>query len=291
MKDKKVQNVDSIIETLMKSYLGRKHVKSIDDLNDEEVNKLFNEMKKVMSEFSDFDEQLETALENKRSEILENRVKIKKEEFIKSFRKDRALLSEGIDTDMRLKIMNLENLKKRNISVKSTKNNEVIKLNPNISKIEKPATLPLKEALKIETLQPLSIVNEGILIDIFPKGSLDYSIDTVDGSIQKYRLHMKNTKNGKTDVQYVYTNAIDEELYKKDKVYREKLRYLLSPKNIKNSKKLKGYIGEITLDNRVVDDPISFAAILKREQDIQSRTSMIDKFKRNLKGNKNDGRE
>ena len=102
---------------------------------------------------------------------------------------------------------------------------------------------------------------------------------------------MKNTKNGKTDVQYVYTNAIDEELYKKDKVYREKLRYLLSPKNIKNSKKLKGYIGEITLDNRVVDDPISFAAILKREQDIQSRTSMIDKFKRNLKGNKNDGRE
>ena len=290
MKDKKVQNVENIIETLMKSYLSRKHIKSINDLNDEEVNKLFDEMKRVMSEFSDFDEQLETSLEKKRNEIIENRVKVKNEEFIKKFRSDRALLDEGIDTDIRLKIMNLENFKKHRISVEPTKDNEVIKLNPDISKIEKPAILPLKEALKVETLEPMSIINEGILIEIFPKGSLNYNIDTVEGNIQKYGLHMKNTKNGKSNVQYVYTNAIDEELYMKDEVYREKIRYLLSPKNIENSKKMNGYLGEITLDNRVVDDPISFAAILKREQDIKNGKSMLQKFKRNLRGNMNEGR-
>ena len=290
MGNKEIQDIDSFIETLMRSYLGRRHIKDINELSDEEINGLFNEMKKVMSEFSDYNDRIDAALIRKKNEIIDTRKRLKSEQFIKSFRKDRSSLDEGLDPEVRLKTMGLENFQKRNISVNTSKSKEVIKINPSISKVENFATLPLKDALKVEKLEPFSIVNEGIVIEISPKGSLKYNIDTIEGNIQKYRLYMKDMKAGKIDIEYIYTNPIDEELYKKDKMYREKLRYLLSQKNIKNSKKLDGYLGEITIDNRVVDDPVSYTAILKHEQDIYKSESKLDKLKRSMKGNKNDGR-
>ena len=76
----------------------------------------------------------------------------------------------------------------------------------------------------------------------------------------------KDNKKEMNTSEYVYTNSLDGEKYKKDKKYREKVDYLLSRDNINGSKKLMGYLGEITRDNRVIDDENNFVAIKNYEE-------------------------
>lgn len=115
---------------------------------------------------------------------------------------------------------------------------------------------------------------------IYPVNGINYKQDGfIKGNVQKYLLTIKDKQKEVSTNEYVYTNSLDGEKYKKDKEYKEKVDYLLSRENINGSRKLMGYLGEITRDNRIIDDENNFVAIRNYEEKGKEAQKLLNKLK------------
>lgn len=280
MEKNKKEQVEEFIKTLTRSFLVRKKIKDINELSDEEVYELFEKTKDTVKGFMDYNDEIGKIVDNRRDYIIDYRRKLKDEEFIKSMRHDRSLNREGTNPLARLKSIPIDNLKGYKIETAIDTENKVLKLNDNLKFKNRPQKMNIKDALKIDTPEAFAVSIDERDIMIYPVNGIKYKQDEfIKGNVQKYLLTIKDKQKEMSMNEYVYTNSLDGEKYKKDKKYKEKVDYLLSRENINGSKKLMGYLGEITRDNRVIDDENNFVAIRNYEEKGKEAQKLLNKLK------------
>lgn len=296
-KDKKtnkdIEKVDNFINTLLKNYLRRNGIESVTDLPEEKIQALFEEIHKKFIDFADYDEEMKTKIEQYKQKILVLKQKIADEEFKKKMRFDRSAVEEGTNPKARVNSMPLENLKGTSIDVKSTIDNDMLKVNENIEMTSEPKTMDIRDVLKVVTAESFVSNTPERYVRVKPRGGIEYIQNGVlGGRVQKYTLQIKDKVTNKTQEEIVYSNSLDEKKYAQDPEYRKKVDYLLSKDNVDGSKMMSGYLGEITSDNRVFDDENNFAAVMRYQREVQSGKSLLQRIKNLKPGGKgsSDGR-
>ena len=280
-KNKDIEKVDRFINTMISNYLRRNNIKSVTDLPEEQIENLFKEIDNQFRQFADYDEEMQKKIESIKQNIISLKKKLIDDEFKKKMRYDRSAVEEGTDPKARATSMPLDNLKGTTITVKTTVENDMLKVNENIEMKSEPQTMDIRDVLKVVTVESFMCNTPDRYIAVKPRGGLEYTQNGVlDGRVQKYTLQVKDKTSKKTTEDIVFTNSIDSKKYAENPEYRKKVDYLLSRENIEGSRKLGGYLGEITTDNRVFDDENNFAAVMKYQREIEESKSIFEKIKR-----------
>lgn len=292
-KNNDLEKVDKFINTMISNYLRRNNLESVTDLSEEKIEYLFDKLDEQFRLFADYDEEMHKKIQQIRDDVLALKKKLIDEEFKKNMRYDRSVMEEGNNPKARVNSMFLQNLKGTTISVKTTIDNEMLKVNENIEMKSEPQTMDIRDVLKVVTVESFRCSTPDRYILVKPRGGLEYTQNGVlDGRVQKYTLQIKDNKTKKTTEDIVYTNSLDSKKYAENPEYRKKVDYLLSAENIEGSRKLNGYLGEISSDNRVYDDENNFAAVMKYQREVEEGKSLLQKIKNLRPGMKgsNDGR-
>lgn len=280
MEKSKKEQVEEFIKTLTRSFLARKKIKDINELSNEQIIELFKKIKDTVKGFMDYNEEVGKIIDDRRDYIIDYRKKLDDEKFIKSMRYDRSLIREGTNPSARLKSIPIDNLKGCKIETTMDTENKVLKLNDNLKFKNRPQKMNIKDALKVDIPEAFEVFINERNIMIYPVNGINYKQDGfIKGNVQKYLLTIKDKQKEVSTNEYVYTNSLDGEKYKKDKEYKEKVDYLLSRENINGSRKLMGYLGEITRDNRIIDDENNFVAIRNYEEKGKEAQKLLNKLK------------
>lgn len=280
MEKNKKEQVEEFIKTLTRSFLARKKIKDINELSNEQIIELFEKIKDTVKGFMDYNEEVGKIIDDRRDYIIDYRKKLDDEKFIKSMRYDRSLIREGTNPSARLKSIPIDNLKGCKIETTMDTENKVLKLNDNLKFKNRPQKMNIKDALKVDIPEAFEVFINERNIMIYPVNGINYKQDGfIKGNVQKYLLTIEDKQKEVSTNEYVYTNSLDGEKYKKDKEYKEKVDYLLSRENINGSRKLMGYLGEITRDNRIIDDENNFVAIRNYEEKGKEAQKLLNKLK------------